>query len=172
MDQQLGFSVVDSVISSLNNAGYNKTTLEVMIQSSDSAVLLRFKQLTKYKLVYQIEKSIRDAINSSVANIKTFANAVALDKLSIYPSTQLFTAGETGLVSQLHAAGLDVYAYVLRNEFVSQPWDFLSDATVEINAYVVGAGVDGIITDFPGTARRYKSMVPVLYGLCHIHSLI
>ncbi|KAG6472591.1 hypothetical protein ZIOFF_070063 [Zingiber officinale] len=164
MDQQLGFGVVDSVISSLNDAGYNKTTLEVMIQSSDSAVLLRFKQLTKYKLVYQIDKSIRDAINSSVADIKTFANAVALDKLSIYPSTQLFTTGETGRVSQLRAAGLDVYAYVLRNEFVSQPWDFLSDPTVEINAYVAGAGVDGIITDFPGTTRRYKSMVPVISG--------
>ncbi|KAG6474369.1 hypothetical protein ZIOFF_068303 [Zingiber officinale] len=102
-----------------------------------------------------------------VADIKTFANAVALDKPSIYPSTQLFTTGETGLVSQLRAAGLDVYAYVLRNEFVSQPWDFLSDPTVEINAYVAGAGVDGIITDFPGTTRRYKSMVPVISGLCH-----
>ncbi|XP_042446968.1 glycerophosphodiester phosphodiesterase GDPDL4-like [Zingiber officinale] len=156
MAQRLSFSVVDSVIAALNDAGYNKTTLDVMIQSSDSAVLVRFKQLTNYKLVYQIEKSIRDAVNSSVADIRTFANAVALDKQSIYPSTLLFTTGETGLVSQFQAAGLDVYAYVLCNEFVSQPWDFLSDATVEINAYVVGAGVDGIITDFPGTARRYK----------------
>ncbi|KAG6468330.1 hypothetical protein ZIOFF_073006 [Zingiber officinale] len=156
MAQRLSFSVVDSVIAALNDAGYNKTTLDVMIQSSDSAVLVRFKQLTNYKLVYQIEKSIRHAVNSSVADIRTFANAVALDKQSIYPSTLLFTTGETGLVSQFQAAGLDVYAYVLCNEFVSQPWDFLSDATVEINAYVVGAGVDGIITDFPGTARRYK----------------
>ncbi|XP_074556305.1 glycerophosphodiester phosphodiesterase GDPDL4-like [Curcuma longa] len=156
MAQQLSFSVVDSVIAALNDAGYNKTTLEVLIQSSDSAVLVRFKQLTNYKLVYQIDKSIRNAINSSVADIRTFANAVALDKQSIYPATLLFTTGETGLVSQFQAAGLDVYAHVLCNEFVSQPWDFLSDATVEINAYVAGAGVDGIITDFPGTARRYK----------------
>ncbi|XP_074581456.1 glycerophosphodiester phosphodiesterase GDPDL4-like [Curcuma longa] len=156
MAQQLGFSVVDSVISTLNDAGYNKTTLEVMIQSSDSAVLVKFKQLTKYKLVYQIDKSIGDAISSSVADIKRFANAVALQKQSIYPSSLLFTTRETGLVSQFHEAGLDVYAYVFCNEFVSQPWDFLSDATVEINSYVNGIGVDGVITDFPGTARRYK----------------
>ncbi|KAG6496645.1 hypothetical protein ZIOFF_044515 [Zingiber officinale] len=156
MAQQLGFSIVDSVISTLNDAGYNKTALEVMIQSSDSAVLVKFKQLTNYKLLYQIDKSIDDAISSSVVDIKRFANAVALQKQSIYPSSMLFTTGETGLVSQFHAAGLDVYAYVFRNEFISQPWDFLSDATVEINAYVNGIGVDGVITDFPGTAWRYK----------------
>ncbi|RWW53402.1 hypothetical protein BHE74_00040106 [Ensete ventricosum] len=152
MAEQLGFSVVDSVISAVNDAGYNKTALEVMIQSTDSSVLVKFKQLTKYKLVYKIDQLIRDAVASSVEDIKTFAHAVALDKESIYPSTRLFTTGETGLVPKFHDAGTDVYVYVFRNEFVSQPWDFFSDATVEINAHVLGAGVDGIITDFPGTA--------------------
>lgn len=161
MAEQLGFSVVDSVISAVNDAGYNKTALEVMIQSTDSSVLVKFKQLTKYKLVYKIEQHIRDAVASSVEDIKTFANAVALDKESIYPATRLFTTGETGLVSKFHDAGIDVYVYVFQNEFVSQPWDFFSDATVEINAHVLGARVDGIITDFPETARRYKSMDPV-----------
>ncbi|RRT39783.1 hypothetical protein B296_00058901 [Ensete ventricosum] len=154
MAEQLGFSVVDSVISAVNDAGYNKTALEVMIQSTDSSVLVKFKQLTKYKLVYKIDQLIRDAVASSVEDIKTFAHAVALDKESIYPSTRLFTTGETGLVPKFHDAGTDVYVYVFRNEFVSQPWDFFSDATVEINAHVLGAGVDGIITDFPGTARN------------------
>uniref|UniRef100_A0A0A9FM44 glycerophosphodiester phosphodiesterase n=1 Tax=Arundo donax TaxID=35708 RepID=A0A0A9FM44_ARUDO len=42
------------------------------------------------------------------------------------------------------------------NEFASQPYDFFSDATAQISAYVQGAGVDGLITDFPATARRYK----------------
>ncbi|CAL9087218.1 unnamed protein product [Musa acuminata var. zebrina] len=156
MAEQLGFSVVDSVISAVNDAGYNKTALDVMIQSTDSSVLVKFKQLTKYKLVYKIEQHIRDAVASSVEDIKTFANAVALDKESIYPATRLFTTGETGLVSKFHDAGIDVYVYVFQNEFVSQPWDFFSDPTVEINAHVLGAGVDGIITDFPETARRYK----------------
>ncbi|CAL9135982.1 unnamed protein product [Musa textilis] len=156
MAEQLGFSVVDSVISAVNDAGYNKTALEVMIQSTDSSVLVKFKQLTKYKLVYKINQPIRAAVASSVEDIKTFANAVALDKQSIYPATRLFTTGETGLVSMFQDAGIDVYVYVFQNEFVSQPWDFFSDATVEINAHVLGAGVNGIITDFPGTARRYK----------------
>ncbi|URD91968.1 Glycerophosphoryl diester phosphodiesterase family, partial [Musa troglodytarum] len=156
MAEQLRIDVVDSVISALNDAGYHKTASEVMIQSTDSSVLVKFKQLTKHKLVYKIDEVVGDAIASSIKDIEAFADAVALRKESIYAVNNLFTTEETGLVPKLHAAGLDVYAYVLRNEFVSQPWDFLSDATVEINAYVAGAGVDGIITDFPGTASRYK----------------
>ncbi|CAL9107052.1 unnamed protein product [Musa acuminata var. zebrina] len=156
MAEQLRIDVVDAVISALNDAGYNKTASEVMIQSTDSSVLVKFKQLTKYKLVYKIDEVVGDAIASSIKDIDAFANAVALQKESIYPVTNLFTTKQTGLVSKLHAAGLDVYVYVLQNEFLSQPWDFFSDATVQINAYVVGAEVDGIITDFPGTASRYK----------------
>ncbi|CAL9181539.1 unnamed protein product [Musa hybrid cultivar] len=154
--EQLRIDVVESVISALNERGYNKTPSKVMIQSTDSSVLVKFKQLTKYKLVYKIDEVVGDAIASSIKDIDAFANAVALRKESIYAVNNLFTTEQTGLVSKLHAAGLDVYVYVLRNEFVSQPWDFFSDATVEINTYVVGAGVDGIITDFPGTASRYK----------------
>ncbi|MCH99901.1 glycerophosphoryl diester phosphodiesterase family protein, partial [Trifolium medium] len=41
------------------------------------------------------------------------------------------------------------------NEFVSQAWDFYSDSTVEINSFVQGVEIDGIITDFPKTASRY-----------------
>ncbi|THU57449.1 hypothetical protein C4D60_Mb03t03650 [Musa balbisiana] len=156
MAEQLRIDVVDAVVSALNDAGYNKTPSEVMIQSTDSSVLVKFKQLTKYKLVYKIDVVVGDAIASSIKDIDAFADAVALRKESIYPVSKLFTIEQTGLVPKLQAAGLDVYVYVLRNEFLSQPWDFLSDATVEINAYVVGAGVDGIITDFPGTASRYK----------------
>ncbi|RRT55222.1 hypothetical protein B296_00021596 [Ensete ventricosum] len=157
MAEQLRIDVVDAVISALNDAGYNnKTALEVMIQSTDSSVLVKFKQLTKYKLVYKIDEVVGDAIASSIKDIDAFADAVALPKESIYAVNNLFTTEITGLVPKLQAAGLDVYAYVLQNEFVSQPWDFLSDATVEINAYVAGAEVDGIITQFPGTASRYK----------------
>lgn len=169
MAEQLRIDVVDSVISALNDAGYHKTASEVMIQSTDSSVLVKFKQLTKYKLVYKIDEVVSDAIASSIKDIEAFADAVALRKESIYPVSNLFTTEETGLVPKLQAAGLDVYAYVLQNEFVSQPWDFLSDATVEINAYVAGAGVDGIITDFPGTASRYKSTDPAPTSRQHVH---
>ncbi|KAG6507896.1 hypothetical protein ZIOFF_033249 [Zingiber officinale] len=156
MAERLRFDVVESVISALNLSGYDNTSLQVMIQSPNSSVLEMFKQLTQYKLVYKIDYTIRDADPSSVSDIQTFAHAVALSQDSIYPESNLFITGETGLIPKLHAADLDVYVYLFQNEFTSQPWDFLSDATVMINTYFVGAGVDGIITDFPGTGRRYK----------------
>ncbi|WOK92005.1 hypothetical protein Cni_G00696 [Canna indica] len=157
MAEELGFSVTDAVISALDDAGYNnQTALEVMILSTNSSVLVEFKQKTKYKLVYKIDESIRDAIASSITDIKEFADAVAIAKQSVYPVRDQFTTQQTDIVFKLQAAGLDVYAYLFQNEFVSQPWDFFSDATVEINTYIQGAGVDGIITDFPATARSYK----------------
>ncbi|XP_010913956.1 glycerophosphodiester phosphodiesterase GDPDL4 [Elaeis guineensis] len=155
--EKLGYSVTDGVIKALKDSGYsNQTVQEVTIQSSNSSVLVKFRQQTKYKLLYMVDESISDAAPSSIADIKQFAHSVAVSKQSIFPETWKFVVGQTELVKTLKSAGLNVYVYLLRNEFVSQPWDFLSDPTVEINQYVQGAGVDGIITDFPGTATVYK----------------
>ncbi|XP_008798764.1 glycerophosphodiester phosphodiesterase GDPDL4-like isoform X2 [Phoenix dactylifera] len=155
--EKLGYSVTDGVIKALKDSGYdNQTVQEVMIQSSNSSVLVKFRQQTKYQLVYMIDESISDAAPSSIADIKQFAHSVAVSKQSIFPESLKFVIGQTELVKKLKSAGLNVYVYLLRNEFVSQPWDFLSDPTAEINQYVQDAGVDGIITDFPGTATAYK----------------
>lgn len=155
--EKVGYSVTDGVIKALKDSGYsNQTVQEVMIQSSNSSVLVKFKQQTKYKLVYMVDESISDAVPSSIADIKQFAHSVAVSKQSIFPESAQFVVRQTELVKKLQSAGLDVYVYLLRNEFVSQPWDFFSDATVEINQYVQGADVDGIITDFPGTVAAYK----------------
>lgn len=160
MAQKLGFGVVDAVIKALDDSGYSKqTTQKVMIQSTNSSVLVKFKQHTKYNLVYMIEEDVRDAAPSSIADIKKFADAVSVNTMSVYPVTSNFLTNQTtSLVQSLQSAGFPVYVYVLMNEFVSQPYDFFSDATQQINAYVKrpDGGVDGVITDFPATAHRYK----------------
>ncbi|KAG8071241.1 hypothetical protein GUJ93_ZPchr0006g46048 [Zizania palustris] len=160
MAEKLGFGVVDAVIKALDDSGYSKQTAQnVMIQSTNSSVLVKFKQQTKYNLVYMIEENVGDAAPSSVADIKKFADAVSVNTLSIYPATAKFLTNQTNhLVQSLQSAGLPVYVYVLMNEFLSQPYDFFSDATLQINGYVkrLDGGVDGIITDFPATAHRYK----------------
>ncbi|WOK98134.1 glycerophosphodiester phosphodiesterase GDPDL3-like [Canna indica] len=155
--EKLGYSITDGVMKALQGSGYsNHTNQEVMIQSQNSSVLIKFKQQSKYKLVYMVDESISDIDNTSMRDIKQFAHAVSISKQSIYPENEQFLIGETKLVQKLQSAGFAVYAYLFMNEFVSQPWDFWSDPTVEINMYVKGAGVDGIITDFPGTAATYK----------------
>jgi len=172
MAEELGFGVVDAVIKALDDSGYNKQTAQnVMIQSTNSSVLVKFKQETKYNLVYMIEENVRDAAPSSLADIKKFANAVSVSTTSVFPETHYYLTNQTNnLVPTLHSAGLQVYVYVLMNEFGSQPNDFFADATAQINAYVQGANVDGVITDFPGTAHRYKckfliTISQVLYHL-------
>lgn len=158
MAEKLGFDIIDAVVTALIDTGYNnQTALGVTIQSTNSSVLAKFKQQTKYNLMYMVDERIRDAVASSVADIKKFADSVAIDKESIYPTNLDFITGQTQLVSTLQKGGLAVYVYFLRNEFTSQAWDFFSDPIVQINSFVLGAGVDGIITDFPGTGRAYKS---------------
>lgn len=133
MAEELGFDMVDAVIKALDNAGYsNQTAQKVMIQSTNSSVLVKFKQQTKYDLVYMISEDVRDAAPSSLADIKKFAGAVSVDASSVFPENHHFTTYQTDLVQSLQ--------------------------TAQINAYVQGAGVDGLITDFPATARRYKCM--------------
>lgn len=157
MAGELGFDMVDKVIKALDDAGYHdQTAQKVMVQSTDSSVLEKFKEQTKYDLVYMVNKKVGDAASSSLVDIKRFASAVSVDTGSVFPETHYFTVYETNLVQTLQTAGLSVYVYTLMNEFLSQPYDFFSDATAQINAYVKGALVDGLITDFPATARRYK----------------
>ncbi|BAF09189.1 Os02g0588500 [Oryza sativa Japonica Group] len=160
MAEKLGFGVVDAVIKALDDSGYSKQTAQkVMIQSTNSSVLVKFKEQTKYNLVYMLEEDVRDAAPSSLADIKKFANAVSVRTTSIYPESKHYLINQTShIVQTLQSAGLPVYVYVLMNEFVSQPNDFFADATTQINTYVQkkGAGVDGIITDFPATVHRYR----------------
>ncbi|XP_039118492.1 glycerophosphodiester phosphodiesterase GDPDL3-like [Dioscorea cayenensis subsp. rotundata] len=157
--EKLGASVTDAVISALNDSGYsNQTTQQVIIRSSNSAVLVKLKQQTKYKLEYMVDESIRDADNASITDIKKFADSVSINKQSIFPKTAGFITTQTGVVKRLKSAGLAVNVYFLQNEFVSQAWDFFSDPYSEITNFVNvnGANVDGIITDFPATTNLYR----------------
>ncbi|XP_068310493.1 glycerophosphodiester phosphodiesterase GDPDL3-like [Pyrus communis] len=150
-------SITDAVMNTLSKAGFdNQTALDVKIQSANSSVLMKFKEKTSYELVYKIEEEIGDAPSSTIEDIKKFADSVVIKKASIFPEVEAFTTGVTDVVSKLQAAKLPVYVELFSNEFVSQAWDFFSDPTVEINSFVLGANIDGVITDFPKTAARYK----------------
>ncbi|KAG6592070.1 Glycerophosphodiester phosphodiesterase GDPDL4, partial [Cucurbita argyrosperma subsp. sororia] len=156
--KEQGLGVIDAVIDSLSKAGYdNQTAQKVLIQSPNSPVLIKFKQEKKeYELVYKVDESISDVLNSTVVDIKSFANSVTVSKTSVLPVNQQFLIGPTDVVTKLQSLNISVYVETFSNEFVSQAWDFFSDATVEINSFVMGSGIDGVITDFPKTSARYK----------------
>ncbi|GMP52278.1 hypothetical protein CsSME_00018166 [Camellia sinensis var. sinensis] len=151
-------SVTDAVLDVLRNVSQNNQTgKKIMIQSTDSSVLIKFKEeKSNYELVYVVNEDIRDADNSTVAEITKFANSVVVSKSSVFPDSDAYLTGMTDVVQKLHAFKLPVFVKLFRNEFISQAWDFCSDAIVEINSYVMGAEIDGVITEFPGTAAEYK----------------
>lgn len=158
MANSLGYDVVDSVTTALNDAGYNdQTTQEVMIQSKDSAVLVKLKQQqTKYKLVYTLPQDIGSASATSLVAVKEFADAVVVERNSVFALSRHFIIRQNDIVEQLQSVGLRTYVQVFSNDFVSPPWDFFSDGTAEINSYVQLINIDGFVTDSPKTVRRYK----------------
>lgn len=156
--EKQGLGVTDAVLDALTTAGYNnQTTKRIMIMSSDSAVLSKVTSNSTYERVYLIDEDVSDVLNSTILAIKKFATSVVVSKKSVFPVDEAFVIAETNIVPKLQAFNLTVFAQYFRNEFVSQPWDYFSDAYVEINTHVSYMGVDGVITDFPKTAARYKS---------------
>ncbi|KAF8080191.1 hypothetical protein N665_0966s0004 [Sinapis alba] len=156
--EKQGLDVVKAVLDTLTETGYSNrtTTTKVMIQSTNSSVLVDFKNQSKYETVYKVEEKIRDISDSAIEDIQKFANTVVIRKTSVFPYPDSFVTGQTNVVERLHKSKLPVYVELFQNEFVSQPYDFFSDATVEINSYITGAGINGTITEFPFTAARYK----------------
>lgn len=146
------------MLDALSKAGYDKQTAQtVMIQSSNSSVLMKFKDKTNYELVYKVDEDISGAQAASINDIKRFASAVVISKDSVFPENNAFLTGMTDVVSRLQAANLSVFVQTFSNEFTSQAWDFFSDATVEINSFYTAAGINGVVTDFPKTSDRYRS---------------
>lgn len=152
--------VINATLDALSKAGYdNQKVKKVMIQSSSSAVLRNLKEKkNNYELVYDFHgKVVRDITNSTIVDIKKFANSLVIEKESVYNLDESFLVSSTGLVPKLKAFNLPVYVTLFQNEFISQPYDFFSDPHVELNNFVVDAEINGVITDFPGTANRYRS---------------
>ncbi|CDY60415.1 BnaC02g45340D [Brassica napus] len=150
--EKKGLDLAKAVLDTLTEAGYSNgtTTKRVMIQSTNSSVLVDIKKQSKSETVYKVEKPIDDISDSAIEDIKKFADAVVIIKPSVLPlSDDSFVTGKTNVVERLQKSKLLIYVELLQNEFVS-------DATVEINSYITGAGINGTITEFPFTASKYK----------------
>ncbi|CAN6479085.1 unnamed protein product [Victoria cruziana] len=153
--QNESLDIVDSVIKALDSVGYNNQTKQsVMIQSVDSAVLIKLKESANYTLVYKVAAPISGILPSAIQEIKKFASAVSVGRESVFTLNDFFTSGLTGVVNNITSANLTAYVYDLRNEFTSIYFDLFSDANTQAGAYL-STGLGGLSTGFPATAKAY-----------------
>ncbi|AES92567.2 glycerophosphodiester phosphodiesterase GDPDL6 [Medicago truncatula] len=149
-----GLDIVGAVTAALSNATFDKqATQQVFIQSDDSSVLSKFKDIPSYKRVLLIENIIDDIPVQTVEEIKKYAEVVNIPKLDVIKGSNSLLIGLTNVVKELKGANLTVFVHILKNEYLSLAFDFWSDPNVEIATYM--ELVDGIVTEFPATAYRF-----------------
>ncbi|XP_059454470.1 glycerophosphodiester phosphodiesterase GDPDL6-like [Corylus avellana] len=151
-----GLDIVGVVTAALTNATFDKqSTQQVLIQSDDTSVLSKFASVPTYKRVLLFEDKMGDAPEQPVQEIKKYADAVAVTRTAITEVSGSFTSRSTNIVAEFQKANVSVYVYVLRNEYITLAFDYFSDPILEIATFIGGAGVDGVVTEYPGTASKY-----------------
>uniref|UniRef100_A0A5B6Z2P3 glycerophosphodiester phosphodiesterase n=1 Tax=Davidia involucrata TaxID=16924 RepID=A0A5B6Z2P3_DAVIN len=151
-----GLGITDTVATALSNATFDKqSTQKVLIQSDDTSVLSKFKNVAAYQRMLSIKETISDAPKQTVEEIKKYADAITVSRDSIITTSGSLTKAFTSIVNKMHNASISVYVSNLRNEFITLAFDFFADPMVELATYIGEIGVYGVVTDYPATARAY-----------------
>ncbi|KAH7373435.1 hypothetical protein KP509_17G055600 [Ceratopteris richardii] len=156
LETQVGLNVIGAVLASLNASGLTNSN-RVIIQSEDSAVLKLFQELGNYTLVYRVVDTNVLLTKTEASQVKALANFVTLPRGLVQVASQGYLLNKTDIVDIFHAQNISVFVSFLRNEFVTIPYDYDSDPTLELNTLLTVYGVDGVVTDFPATASYYLS---------------
>ncbi|KAK4479481.1 hypothetical protein RD792_014995 [Penstemon davidsonii] len=150
-----GLDIVGTVTTALSNATLDKqSTQKVLIQSDDSSVLLKFKDIPSYQRVLYLNSVISAAPSQVALEVKKYADAVYVHRSAIVIESADFAFNFTNTIPTLRAANISVYVGVLKNEFMNLMFDYLSDPYVELET-LNSQGVDGFVTDFPATASSF-----------------
>ncbi|XP_020202161.1 glycerophosphodiester phosphodiesterase GDPDL7 [Cajanus cajan] len=152
-----GLDIVSAVSTGLSNATFDKqSTQQVLIQSDDSSVLSKFKDIPSYKRVMRFnDETMGDIPKQTAEEIKKYADAVNLPKTTVIKPYGSLLVGLTNNVKVLNEANISVYVHTIRNEYTTLALDYWSDPNIEIATFIQTAKVDGIVTDYPATANRY-----------------
>lgn len=142
----------------MSNATLDKQAkTQVLIQSDDSSVLSKFKDIPSYKRVMLFNDRIGNVPKQAAEEIKKYADAVNLPKADVIQKSGSFLVRLTNVVEELKAANLSVFVHILKNEYSNLAFDYWADPNIEIATYIQTAKVDGIVTEFPATASRFMS---------------
>jgi glycerophosphoryl diester phosphodiesterase len=113
----LGLDVLRRLASDLATEGYAAPAAAVWVQSSEGDALKTFAQLSPLRRVLLIDTYEADKVTSAgLADIKTYAQAIAPDQgLLLDPTAAMFPAPTT-LALDAHNAGLQVFSRTARSQ--------------------------------------------------------
>ncbi|KAI4344258.1 hypothetical protein L6164_011505 [Bauhinia variegata] len=168
-----GLDIIGAVSSALSNATLDKnSTIQVLIQSDDSAVLSKFKNIPSYKRVLFFDQKMSDAPRQAVDEVKKYADAVNIPRSAVIVVANSMTTTKTNVVQEMKNANVTVFVHVLRNEVTSLAADYFSDPYVELATFIQSCHIDGVVTDTPATASRYmRSPCSDLDSKDHIYKI-
>jgi glycerophosphoryl diester phosphodiesterase len=173
---ELGLSLTEPLVATLDAHGLTGPADPVFLQSFEVGNLVELAQRTGVRLVQLLARSGRPYDLAAAGDPRSYADLQSPAELArlarhaagVGPAKDLVLrrggegtqAGATPLVRDAHAAGLLVHCYTFRNENVFLPADLrlgrrdanYGNALAEYAAYL-DAGVDGLFSDHPDTAR-------------------
>ena len=171
----LGLGFEGRLADALKTYGLNSASAAVFVQCFEVAPLKAIRTLTKAPLVQLVSASGGPADNgrgsyadmmtaSGLRAVATYADGVGPDWSMIVPIVDGGLGAPTALVTNAHAAGLQVHPYTVRAENYFLPtklWignDPAAHGQVgAVLAALFAAGVDGLFSDFPGLASAARA---------------
>jgi glycerophosphoryl diester phosphodiesterase len=177
--QRLGLPMEDMLVQTLHRHGYTGRDGLAIIQCFEVSNLKAMRKRTDLPIVQLMEaegapfdfiargdeRTYRDLITpAGLAEIATYATAIGPHKWQVIPLGADERLGTpTPLVTNAHAAGLEVHAYTFRAENQYLPQDLrsstdpnaLGDLERELQAYLA-AGLDGFFTDHADRGVRAR----------------
>ena len=170
----LGMTFEGRLADALKTYGLNSASAAVFVQCFEVAPLKTIRALTKAPLVQLVSAeggpadrakvSYSDMVSASgLKAVATYANGVGPDWKMVVPVVDGGLGAPTALVTNAHAAGLQVHPYTVRAENYFLPtklWignDPAAHGQVgAVLAALFAAGVDGLFSDFPGLASAAR----------------
>ncbi len=168
--RSIGLSLEDKLVKELKNADMNHSKARVYIQSFEVSNLQYLRKRTKVKLIqllytkkykpydFVVSKDKRTygdlMTDKGLKFVASYADGIGPWKGLILPKGRKATSFKnTGLIARAHKHKLVVHAYTFRNEPMFLSPLFKNKPIAEYH-YFLSLGLDGMFSDFPGTARK------------------
>ncbi len=163
----IGLSLEEPLVEILHANGYNKADDRIFIQSFETTNLKQLDKMTNLPLIQLLSntgkpydlaitndfRTYKDMTSpDELAKIAEYADGIGPDKRMIVPVDENgILLQPTSLIQNAHAVGLLVHPYTFRNEAQYLAPDYNHNPEAEYVQFF-NLGVDGLFTDFPGTA--------------------